>query len=358
MGFVAAAAALVSLGSAVSDVIVNLDDYADQIDRLEGRGIIGQSEIEALKKANAAVSELGSEFGALFITIAASVAPLVEDFSRGLVAVLGFVQGGFDGAAERVAHFNEALREAKNTALDVGTESKQVAQDIAAMPEALASALPDMVTSFKKSLREVGAETTAEVVDVFTISRESMEGMLKASGETVAAIGTIFDQVMQKRIDGEKKGSAEQRKLMKQQFAANKAFALVQATINTALAVMNAMTIQPAYLGIIMAAAAAATGAAQIAVIASQKPPSFHRGGLLPDEQRSFGGAAITRQNETGVVFTAQGQRSFTDAINAMNRGDHSGQGGITVMLDSQPIRGVVTQMGQADPSYGHRRRF
>lgn len=358
MGFVAAAAALVSLGSAVSDVIVNLDDYADQIDRLEGRGIIGQSEIEALKKANAAVSELGSEFGALFITIAASVAPMVEDFSRGLIAVLGFVQGGFDGAAERVAHFNEALREAKNTALDVGKESQQVAQDIAAMPEALASALPAMVQSFQKSLREVGAETTAEVVDVFTISRESMEGMLKASGETVAAIGTIFDQVMQKRIDGEKKGSAEQRKLMKQQFAANKAFALVQATINTALAVMNAMTIQPAYLGIIMAAAAAATGAAQIAVIASQKPPSFHRGGLLPDEQRSFGGAAITRQNETGVVFTAQGQRSFTDAINAMNRGDHSGQGGITVMLDSQPIRGVVTQMGQADPSYGHRRRF
>ena len=136
----------------------------------------------------------------------------------------------------------------------------------------------------------------------------------------------------------------------------NKAFAIADATIATALAVVQALGAGPV-VGAVLAAVAAATGAAQIAVIAAQKPPSFHRGGIMPDEQASFGGAAITRRNEAGVVFTAQGQRTFADAVNALNRGDSQGGGGITVMLDSQPIRGVVHQMGQADPAYGHRRR-
>jgi len=354
----AAVAAFVSFGSKVSDVIVNLGDYADQISELQGQGIISDAEIEQLERANAAINQIGVEFSGLFVGVAAAIAPMVEDFSRGLVAVLGFVEGGFQGSKDAVGQFNSALRDAKGAMARLGTETKNVSSDIEAMPEKLLAALPAINQALRDSLREVGAEFNAEVVDVNTVAMETVERFLIASRDTSDAIGTIYDLALQKRIDGEKKGSREQKKLLKQQFAANKAFSLVQATINTALAVMNALTIQPAYLGIVMAAAAAATGAAQIAVIASQKPPSFHRGGLLPDEQRSFGGSAITRQNETGVVFTAQGQRSFTDAINAMNRGDTSQGPGITVMLDSQPIRGVVTQMGQSDPSYGHRKRY
>src|SRR5690606_4330120 len=51
---------------------------------------------------------------------------------------------------------------------------------------------------------------------------------------------------------------------------------ILSATINTALAVTRAL---PNW---ILAAAAGVAGAAQIAVIASQKPPQFAKGGLLP----------------------------------------------------------------------------
>jgi len=198
----------------------------------------------------------------------------------------------------------------------------------------------------KKSLQEMAQEAEA-----------STTPYLSAVSGVVSTISDLYNQATENQIANMKEGSAEQRKALKKQFAANKAFSIVQATINTAMAVMQALSSMPPPASIVFAALAAATGAAQIAIIAAQKPPSFHRGGLLPDEQPSFGGQAITRQNEAGVVFTAQGQRSFTDAINAMNRGEGSRGGSTTIMLDSQPIRGVVYQMGQADPAYGHRRR-
>jgi hypothetical protein len=356
-GVLVAVAAVFKFSGAVFDVIANLDDYGDQLDRLQGRGIIDDQDIEQLRMANTAIRELGEEFTGLFVATAAAIAPFITDFSRGLVAVLGFVQGGFDGAADSVDSFNRALAKSKQVAQEVKASTTGAADAVVEMPEKLAAVLPDMVAAFKFAMADVGAEVNAEVVEVVTVSRQTVEGLLKATHDTVGAIGTIYDVAIQQRIDAEKQGSAEQKKLMKRQFAANKAFAITQATINTALAVMNALTVQPAYLGIVLAATAAATGAAQIAVIAAQKPPSFHRGGIMPDEQASFGGAAITRRNEAGVVFTAQGQRTFADAVNALNRGDSTGGGGITVMLDSQPIRGVVHQMGQADPAYGHRRR-
>src|SRR5690606_39048327 len=52
---------------------------------------------------------------------------------------------------------------------------------------------------------------------------------------------------------------------------------ILSATINTALAVTRAL---PNW---ILAAAAGIAGAAQVAVIASQKPPQFAKGGLLPE---------------------------------------------------------------------------
>lgn len=358
-GILAAVAATFKFAGAVFDVIANVEDYADQLDTLQGRGIISEADIEQLHRANRALSQLGQEFSGLFVGVAAAIAPFIQDFSRGLVAVLGFVQGGFTGAKQAVGEFNAALRMTEQTAA-------KVEQTMTGMPKAVQDALPAMVASFTESMREVGEEFSAEVVDVVAKkpldelakdAEKSLGPYLRATQQVVGAVSDVYNFAVDERIAGMKKGSAEQKKLLKQQFAANKAFAIVDATIATALAVVTALTAGP-IVGVVLAAVAAATGAAQIGLIAAQKPPSFHRGGMLPDEQRSFGGAAITRQNEAGVVFTAQGQRSFTDAINAMNRGDSSKGGGITVMLDSQPIRGVVTQMGQADPAYGHRRRF
>lgn len=66
----------------------------------------------------------------------------------------------------------------------------------------------------------------------------------------------------------------------------DKANSIAQATISTALAVVNALQTQPFWLGIAMAAVAGAMGAAQIATIAATPLPQYakgtdyHRGGL------------------------------------------------------------------------------
>lgn len=204
-----------------------------------------------------------------------------------------------------------------------------------------------------------GEQAKAAIQDMATEAEASIGPYIDAISNTMHAIGGLYNMVVEQQTATLKQGSSEQRAALLKQFKTNKAFAIVNSVIQTAQAGLQALANTPYPANIVFAALATAAGMAQGAVIAAQQPPSFHRGGLLPDEQRSFNGQAITRQNEAGVVFTAQGQRSFTDAINAINRGDmRGGQGGITVMLDSQPIRGVVHQMGQADPAYGHRRRY
>lgn len=319
---------------------------------------------DAASRLGFSITELDEEFVAL-----------TDEF--GQFAQSDEFEGSFYAVSDAVNDTKDALKASKTAAAEYRREMKEIARQAKAADKAQKeankrflsadTALKDASESaavgglaFSQmfaSVHEEGEQAEDAIKGMSKVTLGEVEEALQVTGTVATGIGDIYNMVADQRIKNAKEGSKEQKKLLKEQFAANKAFAIVDATIATALAVVQAFSAGPV-VGAVLAAVAAATGAAQIAVIASQKPPSFHRGGMLPDEQRSFGGTAITRQNEAGVVFTAQGQRSFTDAINAMNRGDSSKGSGITVMLDSQPIRGVVTQMGQADPAYGHRRRF
>lgn len=77
----------------------------------------------------------------------------------------------------------------------------------------------------------------------------------------------------QKRVELEEKIKKEKVKQAK----ANKAAAIIQAAINTALAVTSALTFAPP-ASFVMAALAAALGIAQIAIIASQPIPQYAKG--------------------------------------------------------------------------------
>ena len=73
--------------------------------------------------------------------------------------------------------------------------------------------------------------------------------------------------------ESEKKAAQKTYELQKQQFEFNKAISIVQTIINTAQAIIAQLSNPTPYVGFVLSALAAATGAAQIAVIASQKPP-------------------------------------------------------------------------------------
>lgn len=87
----------------------------------------------------------------------------------------------------------------------------------------------------------------------------------------------------------------------------DKANALVQATISTATAVLNALNTKPFWLGIALAAIAGAMGAVQIATIAQQPIPAYAKG-----TDRHEGGPAIVGDGGKREVVLFNGSAWLT----------------------------------------------
>lgn len=107
-------------------------------------------------------------------------------------------------------------------------------------------------------------------------------------------------------VDGKIKNNAREaeihRKAAMRAFVAAKAAGLAEAAIQTAVAVMAQMKL-PWPANLIAAAGVAATGAAQIALIASKKAPEFPMGMQSPDHQK------VIAIQETERVVTSRGAK-------------------------------------------------
>lgn len=113
--------------------------------------------------------------------------------------------------------------------------------------------------SYEKRLAEIEAEATAR--------RETAQATAAASASLFGAVGDLAGAAAEEQAKAGKESALAL-------FGVQKAAALAQAAINTALAVSTAL-VTPPPLGPIQAAAALAAGLAQTAVIASTPPPSF-----------------------------------------------------------------------------------
>jgi hypothetical protein len=144
--------------------------------------------------------------------------------------------------------------------------------------------------------------------------------------------------------------------------------ALVQATIQGAMAFIQALAGSAPPANFILAGLTAVASAVQIGVIAGQKSP-FHRGGLprkahvgmsAPDERGlTVGGQEIlARNNEVSAVMTAQGTRAALEAAVAhYNSGHGGGGGGTTVLMVGMKTVERVQALGRVHPGVGQRRR-
>ena len=94
------------------------------------------------------------------------------------------------------------------------------------------------------------------------------------------------EQLEKKKEQLEQRQKAAEQKRNKQQQKVQ----IAQATASTALAVTNALAVQPWFLGVALAAVAAAMGAVQIATIAKQK---FADGGVIQGKSHSQGGVKV-----------------------------------------------------------------
>jgi chromosome segregation ATPase len=98
-------------------------------------------------------------------------------------------------------------------------------------------------------------------------------------------------QKQQEALEKKKKALEDREKAAEQKRnKQNQKVQIAQATASTALAVTNALAVQPWFLGVALAAVAAAMGAVQIATIAKQK---FADGGIIQGNSHAQGGVKV-----------------------------------------------------------------
>ncbi len=129
-------------------------------------------------------------------------------------------------------------------------------------------------------------------------------------------------------------------------FAIGKAAALANAIVNTALGVTKALSLGP-IIGPPLAALIAVAGAAQIAVIAAQKPPpAFQDGGFVTSGPAS-GDRVTARVNRGEAILNTRQQREFMDIANGR------GGGAITINVegniiasDEEEVNSLIDRIG------------
>lgn len=217
---------------------------------------------------------------------------------------LTFLNGKLDGLKTKLEEVKK-ITGSEPIVLEAVTDFASVIGDEAKKTNAIVKASVD---ESKLYLEQVSAElaeslknNTGDVAKTFEEQVQSLNSTFSEIGNQVANIAGLVGQFQQlqrdeitrtydtqinaiqnselsekekaKKIEALRKQQAkEEYELQLKQFKINKAIAIVQAVINTAQAVTSQLGAGPV-VGFVLAALAAATGAAQIGLIAAQQPP-------------------------------------------------------------------------------------
>ncbi len=173
--------------------------------------------------------------------------------------------------------------------------------------------------------------------------------MYSTSAGFARSVGALADVISDNQARNLNKDSAEYRKNRKKQFAAHKAAAIAEATINTALSVTKTMS-QYAYpINVVLGALTIAAGAATIGTIAAQKP-QFYTGGMVYASQNRQPDAIDATLHDGEGVLTRRGVASVggPEAVRAANAGQGSSAAAVVAvsMLDSRILGDVWSGSG------------
>lgn len=144
----------------------------------------------------------------------------------------------------------------------------------------------DKINDIEDELKDARGDRRQALIDQLASQREAQ--LQSLANETEIQAQKEANEAKQQAL--EKKQDALDKKRKNQE----KRNSIVQATINTATAVTNALSVQPWFVGVALAAVAAAMGAVQIAKIKSQK---YADGGLLVGKSHAQGGIPVGNTN-------------------------------------------------------------
>jgi hypothetical protein len=175
----------------------------------------------------------------------------------------------------------------------------------------------------------------------FAVSGAIFASDTKRREEELAALQVQQEEELRLAGDNEQKKeiikqkyALKEREVKRRQAEADKRKAILDATVNTAVAVVKTFATLGFAAGIVPAALMAALGAAQIAFISAQPIPKFEKGGAVPssDIQGMISGKPHAAG---GVLIEAEGNEFITRRSQAM-KGDNLGLLEAINMSDSE----------------------
>ena len=211
--------------------------------------------------------------------------------------------------AERRLGFENAiglLSSAQSEAVKTATEAQQSTE----------KTLDDRRLEALEILRE--RQNKAHNQRIRELEAEKVQQMQAAQ-----TIGSAFDQFAKSNLEFlQESGRATEEQIISA-FKLQQASGIAQATINGAVAATRALAELGPVAGPVAATAIAAGVAAQIGIIASQKPPTSHMGGFLaPDEQMRtvLTGEAVLDRATVNRIGGESGVRSLMNAGESDNQ--------------------------------------
>ena len=199
------------------------------------------------------------------------------------------------------------------------------------------------------------------------------------SNAEIAAINnsTLSEEEKQKKIKTiEQKAARDKYKIELEQFKIAQALQIAMAIANTATAVMAQLSNPTPYAGFVLAALAGVTGAAQIAMIASQQPPAppaFASGGYVSGAGSGTSDSIPAMLSNGESVNNAETTRRFAPLLSSLNaagggvdwyRGEGFAAGGLvrkfasggvavsssSMIRDNQQVAMMAAQMSMSQP--------
>ena len=257
------------------------------------------------------------------------------------------------GASERAKQARE-VSEAEQKILDImRAQSAEMAGGINKQLQIQDEAIHNLVLAYERlgdvaadAARKTNANVEALGSDALQVMNQKAQQIGATAGVAMQAIGSLVSSVFEHQIRAAEDGSDKQKRLMRQQFAAQKAFAIAQATLNATLATISVFAQTPGEIiaRTIAAGIAGAIGAAQVAAVAATPGPKLHTGGMVsrigeaPEVPRVLlpGEAVLNRQAVQDV--------GGPSGVNRMNTRQGGTGGGMVVvtMLSGRVLDAVV----------------
>ncbi len=307
--------------------------------------------IEAIEKLNDANEEL-----------AATIKGYAADVKEGVAETSALANAYSVATEEARAFYNLQNREAGRP---VGAQGGPPSQEIPEQTEAAPDAVPDIPseenadaskkeqTELEKTIGLVNqyrlsmdhaTESSRTLSAVFgeigsvinTVSQlddpfESMQGSLEALGTIAGGFANVLGDIIAQQMRNSDELTDKQKKNLKTLFAIQKAAAVASIVMSTASAIMKALDVLGPLAGGIAAGVIGGLGATQAAIVAAEKPPSFHTGGIIPAPPGDQGvmmnalpGEAVLNRDAT--------QTLGAEGVDALNSGQSPG-GAISISM-------------------------